>query len=247
MFSSPVALVTGAARGIGKAIAAKLSSQGAQVVLIDIDESACRTAMQEMRDQGGHATFIVADVVDAAAVQTAIGKIAEEYGRLDWIVNNAGISFFRSIDNISVDEFDRVIAVNLRAAFLFAKFGAPLLRKSPIGAIVSISSTRALMSEPGNEAYAASKAGLIGLTHSLANSLSPHVRVNAICPGWIDVGKQAEPLRPIDHEQHLAGRVGLPSDIAALTAFLLSSDAAFITGQAFIADGGMTKKMIYAE
>lgn len=245
--SVPIALITGAARGIGKAIASKLASDGTRVILIDVNEAACSVAIEEIVSKGGHATFISADVSNAAAVQAAIGKIAEECGRLDWIVNNAGISFFRSLDDISVDEFDRVIAVNLRAAFLFAKFGAPLLRKSAFGAIINISSTRALMSEPGNEAYAASKAGLIGLTHALANSLGPKVRVNAICPGWIDVGKYADPLRPIDHEQHLVGRVGQPGDIASLASFLLSPEASFITGQAFVADGGMTKKMIYED
>lgn len=102
------------------------------------------------------------------------------------------------------------------------------------------------MSEPHNEAYATAKAGLLGLTHALANSLGPAVRVNAVCLGWIDVGHHG-PLRPEDHAQHPAGRVGLPDDIAAMTAFLLSREASFITGQAFVVDGGMTKKMIYLE
>jgi NAD(P)-dependent dehydrogenase (short-subunit alcohol dehydrogenase family) len=245
--SIPVALVTGAARGIGKAIASKLASQGTRVILIDIDEAACRAACDDIASLGGHASFIAADVGNTVAVQSAMGKIADEFGRLDWLVNNAGISFFRTLDDLTVDEFDRVIDVNLRAAFLFAKFGAPLLRNSAFGAIVNVSSTRALMSEPGNEAYAASKAGLIGLTHALANSLGPRIRVNAICPGWVDVGKHSGPLRPIDHSQHPAGRVGQPDDIAALVGFLLSKEAAFITGQVFVADGGMTKKMIYED
>lgn len=245
--SSPVALVTGAARGIGKAIATRLAVQGAYVVMVDCAESAGQLAAAELAALDCKVSFIAADVADSSMIEATVNSIDRQHGRLDWLVNNAGLSFFRSINDLGVAEFDHVISVNLRAAFLFAKLSAPLLRRSPTGAIVNISSTRALMSEPGNEAYAASKAGLIGLTHALANSLGPKVRVNAICPGWIDVGKQPEPIRPEDHAQHPVGRVGLPEDIAALASFLLSSEAAFITGQAFVADGGMTKKMFYLE
>ena len=243
-----IALVTGGAKGIGKAIAIRLANQGgAHVVLVDIDKSAGQASMQEIISNSGSASFIPADIGHSDEICSIISRINEDFGKLDWLVNNAGISSFCPIDLLDVSEFDHVIDVNLRAAFLFSKLAAPLLRQSPCGAIVNISSTRALMSEPGNEAYAASKSGLIGLTHALANSLGPLIRVNAICPGWINVGKQVGALRSIDHSQHPAGRVGLPADIAALTAFLLSPDASFITGQAFVADGGMTKKMIYEE
>lgn len=243
----PVAVVTGAAKGIGRSIARRLAAQGAAVVIVDIDEQAGLDAANHMRGDGLDARFIQADVGIVKDVQRVISSLKKDYRRLDWIVNNAGVSWFKPIDELAAEEFDRILAINLRAAFLFAKFGAPLLRQSMIAAIVNISSTRAVMSEPGNEAYAAAKAGLLGLTHALANSLGPKVRVNAVCPGWIDVGKSTEPLRPVDHAQHPAGRVGMPEDIASMTAFLLSPEASFITGQAFVVDGGMTKKMIYEE
>ena len=244
---SQVVIVTGAARGIGKAIARKLADQGASVVAVDSDGSAGAKTREELRAAGLDVSFVQADVGKAADILAVLRMVECEYGRLDWIVNNAGFGSGKTIDEIEVSEFERIIDVNLKAAFLFAKFGAALLRQSPAAAIVNISSTRALMSEPGDEAYAASKAGLLGLTHALANSLGPKVRVNAVCPGWIDVGKSADLLRQEDHAQHLVGRVGQPEDIANMTAFLLSPEASFITGQAFVVDGGMTKKMIYVE
>jgi NAD(P)-dependent dehydrogenase (short-subunit alcohol dehydrogenase family) len=122
-----------------------------------------------------------------------------------------------------------------------------LLRKSKRAAIVNIASTRALQSEPHTEAYAASKGGIVALTHALALSLGPTVRVNAVSPGWIDTSGKPEDLRSIDHAQHPVGRVGKPEDVAALVGYLVSDEAGFVTGQNFIIDGGMTRKMIYAE
>ena len=152
---------------------------------------------------------------------------------------------------MSLAEWNRVLAINLTGTFLCAKYSAPHLAKTK-GSIVNIASTRALMSEPDTETYSASKGGVVALTHSLALSLGPDVRVNCISPGWIEVSgwkkrraRRAAKLSEMDHKQHPAGRVGRPEDIASLVAYLISPEAGFITGANFIVDGGMTRKMIY--
>ncbi|MGE0082079.1 MAG: SDR family oxidoreductase, partial [Thiohalomonadaceae bacterium] len=157
------------------------------------------------------------------------------------------------LTDLAVEQWQRIIGVTLTGAFLCARAAAPLLRR-PSGCIINIASTRALMSEPHTEAYAASKGGLVALTHALAVSLGPEVRVNCISPGWIDVSawkksrvREQAVLRPQDHAQHPAGRVGRPEDLATMALFLAGDGAGFVTGQNFVVDGGMTRKMIYVE
>jgi len=156
--------------------------------------------------------------------------------------NNAGIASPANgpVEKLRLTEWNRRIGVNLTGAFLMAKHAAPHLRRAR-GAIVNIASTRALQSEPDTEAYAASKGGLVALTHALAMSLGPQVRVNCISPGWI----AHTPVKKKDHQQHPVGRVGRDRDVAELVAFLLSDAAGFATGANYVLDGGMTRKMIY--
>lgn len=241
---SKTAIVTGGARGIGRAICERLAAE-AQIYLVDIDLKQGGQTADQLKAQGFDVIFLQADVADEAQVKSVAEYVQSICGKLDWLVNNAGVSSFAAFPDVTVEQFDRVIAVNLRSAFLLAKCCVSMLKASGRGAIVNIASTRAFMSEPGNEAYAASKAGLLGLTHALANSLGPDIRVNAICPGWINVSQDIAELTEADKLQHPVGRVGVPEDIADLTAFLLSPAAGFITGQEFVVDGGMTKKMIY--
>jgi NAD(P)-dependent dehydrogenase (short-subunit alcohol dehydrogenase family) len=167
------------------------------------------------------------------------------------LINNAGISRFKSLEGTTLADWQAVIGTNLTGAFLCSKYAAPHLRERG-GAIVNIASTRALMSEADTEAYAASKGGIVALTHALAVSLGPAVRVNCISPGWIETGewekksaRRAPRHSERDRLQHPAGRVGVPEDIAALVDYLISPEAGFITGANFVVDGGMTRKMIY--
>lgn len=173
-------------------------------------------------------------------------KFAEEtYGRIEILINNAGVSRWKSPYEITVAEWDEIININLRGVFLCAREAAKVMRKHGGGAIVNIASTRAIMSEPDSEAYAASKGGIVALTHALAVSLGrDKIRVNAVSPGWIELGDYAQ-LREIDHLQHPAGRVGKPEDIARACLFLTAERNDFITGANLVIDGGMTRKMIY--
>jgi len=166
----------------------------------------------------------------------------KHFGRLDALVNNAGLTGPDDgpIEKLALRDWNRRIGTNLTGAFLMAKHTVPHLRRAR-GAIVNIASTRALQSEPDTEAYSASKGGLVALTHALANSLGPEIRVNCVSPGWI----AHQPVRRKDHAQHPAGRVGRDQDVAELVAYLLSDAAGFVTGQNFVIDGGMTRKMIY--
>lgn len=229
---SRVALITGAARGIGAAISKRLLGDGWRVVAADLDAS----------DASAGARVAVCDVANQTEVAALLADIRARETRLDGLVCNAGIMIRKPIAELSLEEWTHVLAVNLTSAFLLVRAAEPLLRAAG-GAVVTIASTRAHMSEPHTEAYAASKGGLVALTHALAISLGQTVRVNCISPGWIHT--KGEKPREADHRFHPAGRVGRPSDIAALAAWLLGPESTFVTGTEFVVDGGVTRKMIY--
>jgi NAD(P)-dependent dehydrogenase (short-subunit alcohol dehydrogenase family) len=190
-------------------------------------------------------------VSDEKQVIRALGRIKHAFLAVDGLVNNAATTNNCPLARLTRKAWDRALAVNLTGPFLLAKHAVPLFRMGK-GTIVNICSTRAFMSEANTEAYSASKGGLFALTHALAVSLGPAVRVNSISPGWIETSafkksltRKIPILSQADHAQHPAGRVGTPDDIADMALYLLSRKAGFITGQNFIVDGGMTKKMIY--
>ncbi len=250
--SEKVVIVTGAAQGIGRGIAKHFLDSGMQVVLADIHSAALSKTAESLGKQNRLLAFTT-DVSDEHSVKALIAAVQERFGRIDALINNAGIANPLSgpVEKLPLAEWNRIIGTNLTGCFLCAKHAVPLLRRQR-GSIVNIASTRAIQSEPDTEAYAASKGGIVALTHALAISLGPHIRVNCVSPGWIvndppDSHVTAPQLRPIDHSQHPCGRVGCPNDIASMAAYLISENAGFITGQHFIVDGGMTKKMIYAE
>jgi NAD(P)-dependent dehydrogenase (short-subunit alcohol dehydrogenase family) len=240
-----IAVVTGAGRGIGRAIAATLLKAGYEVFIAEVDPALGAATCAELAGRGP-VMNIPTDVADPDAVAALAESIAAQ-GGLDLLVNNAAIMVRKPLAELSPAEWQRVLDVNLTGPFLTSRALAPLLSERA-GCIVNIASTRSLMSEPDTESYAASKGGLVSLTHALALSLGPAIRVNAISPGWIDVRPEpAPPLSAADHAQHPVGRVGHPDDIAGLVLYLASPAAGFITGQNFVVDGGMTRKMIYLE
>ncbi len=238
MADAKTALITGAARGIGAAVAGRLANDGWRVVLVDRDAAGAETAGRI----GPSARFEQADVSDEDDVLRAINVLREREVRLDALVCNAGFMIRKPLAQQTLDDWNRVLATNLTSTVLLARAAEDLLRAAH-GAIVTIASTRAHQSEANTESYSASKGGLVALTHALSVSLGPQVRVNCVSPGWIN--SRGEALSEADRAQHPAGRVGTPEDIAALVAWLVGPESGFITGAEFVIDGGMTRKMIY--
>ena len=242
-------IVTGGAQGIGKIISQQLLEKGFCVSVFEIDEEAILEFKEENNNE--NLAFFLTDVFDEENVRNSILQSAEKFGSISGLINNAAIQIDKPVTELSLKEWNRVIGTNLTGAFLCAKYAARFLEKSK-GSMINISSTRAFQSEQNTEAYSASKGGILALTHALAMSLGPEINVNCISPGWIDVSgikkkTKANQIKPseADHLQHPAGRVGNPIDIANMVLFLLNPENDFITGQNFIIDGGMTKKMIY--
>lgn len=244
-YHDKVVLVTGGANGIGRAIGWAYLQQGTAVVFADIDEAKGRQLQDEYLAQGYKAFFYQIDLCNVEEIQQLFQTVMAKYQRIDILINNAGKGNFKSLYELSIAEWDEVINLNLRAAFVAAQQFARFTKGTGYGRIINIASTRYLMSEANTEAYAASKGGIVALTHALAISLSTeNVTVNAISPGWIE-NNYYEQLTASDHQQHPSKRVGKPEDIAAMCLFLSDEKNDFINGENMVIDGGMTKKMIY--
>ena len=251
-FRGHVVAVTGGGQGIGLCLVHTFAHRGARVAFCDVNAAAGRHWARTLTREGRDVVFVKADLGRAADARTFAKEAIRAFGRTDVLINNVGITNFgQEFLKRPPEEWNRIISVNLTSYFLCAQLFAPHLIQAR-GCIINMASTRALMSEPNTEPYSASKGGIVALTHSLAITLGPlGVRVNCVSPGWIDTSEwQVKPSKPKlsrrDHRQHPVGRVGRPEDIAEICLLLASPHSAgFITGQNFVVDGGMTRKMIY--
>lgn len=241
-----VALITGAASGMGRATAHLFAQEGATVAATDINQAGLTQVIDEIKAQGGHAEGWVMDVLDRAAIQRVVGAIVARLGRLDIVVNNAGFGAFRRIDADGYDEvWDKALAGLLSAHQRIIRAALPALRKSDAARIVNIASTEGLGSTPGDSPYAVAKTGVIGLTHALAVDLGPEgITVNCICPGPIRTGL-TDPI-PEAHKEVFAKRrtalkrYGFPEEVAHITFSLCLPAASYITGAVLPVDGGLT-------
>ncbi|WP_067699233.1 3-oxoacyl-ACP reductase FabG [Nocardia jejuensis] len=245
---SKVAFVTGAARGIGAATAARLAADGFTVAIADLDEAACKTAVDAIAAAGGQAIAVGCNVSDEASVDAAFERVAAELGSIDALVNNAGVLRDNLLFKMSVEDWDTVMSVHLRGAFLCSRAAQRYMVKQKSGKIVNTSSVSALGSR-GQANYSAAKMGIQGFTRTLAIELGPYgINVNAVAPGFIvtdmtdataaRVGVDPEDFRKAAAEITPLRRVGKPEDIANVVSFLCSADSSFVTGQTIYVDGG---------
>jgi NAD(P)-dependent dehydrogenase (short-subunit alcohol dehydrogenase family) len=244
-YMDKIVLITGGAEGIGKAITLAYCEKGATVIFCDNNRQAGKEWESFLRTKGFRVNFYEIDLEHIQSIKEMFCFLIASHHKIDILINNAAVFSHKSIDDITEEDWNRVINVNLRAPFFCSKEFASHHTGGKYGRIINISSTRHLMSEANTEPYSASKGGILSLTHALAISLSgKRIIVNAISPGWIETGDNTL-LREIDHHQHPSKRVGTPEDIARACLFLTNEDNDFVNGENLVIDGGMTKKMIY--
>jgi NAD(P)-dependent dehydrogenase (short-subunit alcohol dehydrogenase family) len=239
-----IAVVTGGAKGIGAATARQFAGAGARVAVLDTDEAGDALA----RELGAHALFVPCDVSKSADVAEAFARVRERFGGVDVLVNNAGIQRYGTVTETSEAEWDEVMSVNLKSAFLCAQAAIPSMRERGAGVVVNVASVQAFITQQNVAAYTTRKTALLGLTRSIAVDYAPEIRCVAVCPGSVDtpmlrwaVAQSPDPEEVVRevNAMHPVGRMGTPEEIASLIVYLCSDAAGFITGQAFRIDGGL--------
>jgi NAD(P)-dependent dehydrogenase (short-subunit alcohol dehydrogenase family) len=248
-----VAIVTGGGMGIGEGIARELAAAGAAVVVSDVNDDAGEKTASELKEAGAMATYVHCDTSKENEVKALIEATVQEFGKLDLMVNNAGLGIFKSVTEATVEEFDRAIAVNLRGPFLCMKHAAAPMREAGGGSIINIASVHSVQNVGGTAPYAASKGGVAALTRAAAIDLaSDNIRVNAICPGWtdtplvrgiFDAADDPEAARKEVEDRQLLKRLGTPKDIGQAAVFLAGDNSSYMTGSLVFVDNGMTAQL----
>jgi len=237
------ALITGSARGIGRDIAFSFAKEGANIIICDVNEDLARKTKEEIESCGVKALTFSVDVTDFAQVEEMINKILDKFGKIDILVNNAGITKDGLLVRMKEDDWDAVLKVNLKGTFICTKIASKAMIKQRSGKIISIASIIGIMGNVGQANYAASKAGIIGFTKSVARELaSRNITVNAVAPGYIQTemtAKLSDTVREEILKNIPLNKLGVPEDVARACLFLASSDADYITGQTILVDGGM--------
>ncbi len=239
-----IALVTGARRGIGKAIALKLASDGAKVAIGDLDQKDCEKVVKEIKEIGGEGLALKLDVTSEKEIIEAVRKVKEKFGKIDILVNNAGIFFQKELDKMDASEIDKILAVNLRGAILCTKYVLPEMKQRNYGKIINIVSVAGFVGFELSSIYCAAKGALVSMTKELASELGNYkINVNAVAPGIIETAMTKNLLEDEKTKAILLGkipygRIGRPEDIANAVAFLASDDSEYITGQIIVVDGG---------
>jgi NAD(P)-dependent dehydrogenase (short-subunit alcohol dehydrogenase family) len=247
-----VAIVTGAGKGIGWGIAKVFSKEGAKVVVVDWDEQAGTKTAEDIRQSGGDAIFVKCDVSNEGEVKAMVQAAIDKYGRIDVLVNNAGVGVYKPVLEATSEDWDYCLSVNLKGVFLCSKYVIPHMQAVGKGAIVNISSVHAHATVNGVAPYAASKGGITALTRNMAIDYGPAIRVNAIAPGWVltpliqsifdGYDDPAKQQRLVEQRQVMK-RIGRPEDVGHAAAFLASDEASFITGTQLFVDGGLTAQL----
>lgn len=244
-----VAIVTGGSKGIGWGIATVFAREGAKVVVVARDAKSGEQTAEEIRYKGGDAIFVPCDVSNEEQVKAMAQTTIDTYGRIDVLVNNAGVGVYKSVLDTTSAEWDHCLGIDLKGVFLCSKYVIPHMQAVGKGAIVNISSVHSHATVKGVAPYAASKGGITALTRNMAIDYGPTIRVNAIAPGWVltpliegifnNSDNPAEKRRQIEQRQVMK-RIGTPEDIGYASAFLASDEASFITGTQLFVDGGLT-------
>lgn len=252
-----IVIITGSGKGIGKGIASYFAEHGASVIIATRGAQDGKQTQDEIIRKGGEAYFIETDVSKESSIKNMIDETIKRYGRIDTLINNAGITVFKPITEATIEDWEKVINIDLRGTFLCSKYVVPVMKQQKKGSIINISSNHAMATLPNTEMYAAAKGGVNAMTRSMALSLGDdNIRVNAICPGFTDTPHYQNWLRESGDKEsveasivslHATSRIAVPEDIAKLAAYLASNDSSMMTGESLVLDGGLSSRLYHSD